>query len=222
MIHSYFGCDPNYPEGGRGTIGRLGNAVEIYGGCDDYLVERCYVHDCYDAGITHQVTTDGRHRYMTSIAYKNNLIERCVYGIEYFLDMTEGDTESYMDGVLIADNMIRHSGEGWGQQRHNTHTPAHIKGWSFTNAARNFTIRGNIFDRAGRRSLHLVAEKSTSCPTMRGNTYVQYEGGLLGKRGGREGGEPSDILFDTGIEQAIRTAFGDTEALVYTVTKGGN
>ena len=221
VIHSYYGCDPNYPEGGRGTIGRLGNAVEIYGGCDDYLVENCYIHDCYDAGITHQVTTNGRHLYMTGIVYKNNLIERCVYGIEYFLDMTEGDTESYMDGVLIEGNMIRHSGEGWGQQRHNTHTPAHIKGWSFANAARNFVIRNNVFDRAGRRSLHLVASASASCPVMEGNTYVQYEGGLLGKRGGRECGEPADIVFDGGIEDAIKTVFGDTEAKVYTVKKGG-
>ena len=221
VIHSYYGCDPNYPEGGRGTIGRLGNAVEIYGGCDDYTVEGCYVHDCYDAGLTHQVTTNGRTIYMTSIVYKNNLIERCVYGIEYFLDMTEGDAESYLDGVLIEGNMIRHSGEGWGQQRHNTHTPAHIKGWSFKNAAKNFVIRGNIFDRAGRRSLHLVAFDAASCPVMQGNTYVQYEGGLLGKRGGNAGGEPQDILFDTGIEEAIRTAFGDTEARVYTVKKGG-
>ena len=221
VIHSYFGCDPNYPEGGRGTIGRLGNAVEIYGGCDDYLVERCYVHDCYDAGLTHQVTTAGRHLYMTSIAYKNNLIERCVYGIEYFLDMTEGDTESYMDGVLIEGNMIRHSGEGWGQQRHNTHTPAHIKGWSFKNAAKNFVIRDNILDRAGRRSLHLVAADAASCPVMQGNTYVQYEGGLLGKRGGNAGGEPEDIVFDAGIDEAIRTLLGDTEAKIYTVKKGG-
>ena len=219
VIHSYFGVDPNYPEGGRGTIGRLGNAVEIYGGCDDYLVEGCYVHDCYDAGLTHQVTTNGRHLYMTDIVYRSNLIERCVYGIEYFLEMTEGDTESCMDGILIEDNMIRHSGEGWGQQRHNTHTPAHIKGWSFTNAAKNFVIRNNIFDRAGRRSLHLVAERAESCPTLLGNTYLQYEGGLLGKRGGNAHGEPTDIYFDEGIEQAIRTVFGDADAVVYILKK---
>ena len=40
-IHSYFGVDPNYPEGGRGTIGRFGNGVEIYGGCLDYEVSDC-------------------------------------------------------------------------------------------------------------------------------------------------------------------------------------
>ena len=219
VIHSYFGVDPNYPEGGRGTIGRLGNAVEIYGGCDGYTVADCYVHDCYDAGLTHQVTTFGRTRYMTSVVYKNNLIERCVYGIEYFLEMNEGDTESYMDGILIENNHIRHSGEGWGQQRHNTHTPAHIKGWSFENAARNFVIRNNIFELGGRRTIHLVALDGASCPRMEGNTYAQYEGGLLGKYGGREGGEPSDIIFDADIESAIRTRLGDATARVLTVRR---
>ena len=219
VIHSYLGLDPNYPEGGRGTIGRLGNAVEIYGGCDDYIVEDCYVYDIYDAGLTHQVTTNGRNLQMTNIAYKNNLIERCVYGIEYFLDMTEGDTESYMDNVLMEGNHIRHSGEGWGQQRHNTHTPAHIKGWSFTNVARNYVIKNNIFDRSGRRSLHLVAESSSSCPILEGNTYVQYEGGTLGKYGGKENGEPADIYFDGNIELSVANILGDRSAKVYTVKK---
>ena len=217
VIHSYLGLDPNYPEGGRGTIGRLGNAVEIYGGCDDYTVEDCYVHDIYDAGLTHQVTTNGRFLEMTNILYKNNLIERCVYGIEYFLEMTGGDTKSYMAGILMEGNHIRHTGEGWGQQRHNTHTPAAIKGWSFENAAREFVIRDNIFDRSGRRLLHLVATESASAPRMEGNTYVQYAGGMLGKRGGKEAGEPADIVFDGEIEAKIREALGDKAAKVYTV-----
>ena len=219
VIHSYLGVDPNYPEGGRGTIGRLGNAVEIYGGCDDYLVEDCHVHDVYDAGLTHQVTTNGRFIEMTNVTYRKNLIERCVYGIEYFLQMNEGDTESYMENILMEENLIRHSGEGFGQQRHNTHTPAHIKGWSFENAARNYTVRNNILDRAGRRTVHLVALCTASCPKMEGNTYIQYAGGALGKYGGREAGEPSDLYFDGAIEESIRNLLGDKTAKVYTVKK---
>lgn len=33
---------------------RYGNGVEIYGGCDGYTIDNCYVHDVYDAGIAHQ------------------------------------------------------------------------------------------------------------------------------------------------------------------------
>jgi hypothetical protein len=218
-IQNYLGTDPNYPEGRRGSVTRYGNAIEIYGGCDDYLVENCYVYECYDAGLTHQVTTFDYTREMTGVVYKNNLIENCVYGIEYFLEIRNGVEGSYMSGITMEGNLIRHSGEGWGQQRHNTHTPAHIKGWSYENIAKDFVIRNNIFDRAGRRSIHLVAERQEYCPRMEGNTYVQYEGGALGKYGGRENGEPADLYFDGAIEASIREILGDKTATVYTVKK---
>ena len=218
-IQNYLGTDPNYPEGRRGSVTRYGNAIEIYGGCDDYLVENCYVYECYDAGLTHQVTTFDCTREMTGVVYKNNLIENCVYGIEYFLEIRNGVEGSYMSGITMEGNLIRHSGEGWGQQRHNTHTPAHIKGWSYENIAKDFVIRNNIFDRAGRRSIHLVAERQEYCPRMEGNTYVQYEGGALGKYGGKENGEPADLYFDGAIEASIREILGDKTATVYTVKK---
>ena len=218
-IQTYFGTDPNYPEGRRGSVTRFGNAVEIYGGCDDFLVESCYIYECYDAGITHQVTTFDFTRKMTNILYKDNLIERCVYGIEYFLELRNGVRGSHMDGVTIEENFIRYSGLGWGQQRYNADTPAHIKGWSYENIAHNFTIRNNILDRAGRRSLHLVAERGEYCPLMEKNTYIQYAKGSLGKYGGREAGEPAELCFDEAIEQTVRDVLGDGSATVYTVQK---
>ena len=219
-VQGYTGTDPNHPAGVRGEVTRFGNGVEIYGGCDDYLVEDCYVYQCYDAGLTHQVSTfGGAHREMTGIVYKNNLIEHCVYGIEYFLDQRDGDDRSYMDGVLMCGNFIRHSGEGWGQQRHNTHTPAAIKGWSYTNTARNYTVHHNIFDRAGRRILHLVAERQESAPLLYENTYVQYDGGCLGQHGGREGGEPTVYPFDSNAERILTEVFGERAPKVYIIKK---
>ena len=217
VIHNYFGNDPNHPEGGRGTVARLGNAVEIYGGCDDYVVENCYIYQVYDCGITHQVTTRGKHYEMRDVRYKNNLIEYCVYGVEYFLDMNCGDTDSFMENVEMAGNIIRHGGEGWGQQRHNKHTPALIKGWSFYNRAKNQMIRENIFDRCAYRMLHLVAKKEKYCPTLCGNTYVQYRGGMIGQWGGNENGEPEIEIFDELAEKKINEIFGDKTAKVYIV-----
>ena len=213
-LQTYNGCDPNYPEGGRGTVTRFGNAIEIYGGCDDYLVENCYVYECYDAGLTHQVTTHGEKREMTRIVYRNNLVERCVYSIEYFLDMTKGDTASYMDDVLVEGNILRAAGEGWGQQRHNKHTPAHIKGWSYTNVAKNYRIKGNVFDRSAYRLLHLVAESAASCPAMEGNLYLQYDGGMLGQFGGKEQGEPPILFADGSLGVKVKEILGDASAEV--------
>ena len=110
-IQHYFGTDPNYPEGRRGSVTRYGNAIEIYGGCEDYIASNNYIYEVYDAGITHQVTTSTK-RIMTGIRYTGNVIEKCVYGIEYFLDQIEGERESYMDDVVMNDNFIRLSGYG--------------------------------------------------------------------------------------------------------------
>ncbi len=216
-IQHYFGTDPNYPQGRRGTVTRYGNGVEIYGGCDDYEVSNCYIYEVYDAGVTHQVTTGGNKYEMTNVVYKDNLIEKCVYGIEYFLDMTKGDTESFMDNIEMCGNIIRLSGYGWGQQRHNTDTPALIKGWSYINKASNYSVHDNIFDRSAYRMLHLVAQKAESCPVMYNNTYIQNIGGMLGQYGANEVKEPDILAFDENASKTVLEIFGDKNAKVYTI-----
>lgn len=216
-IQHYLGTDPNYPQGGRGTVTRFGNGIEIYGGCKDYLVRNCYVYQVYDAGITHQISTFGKRYALTNVRYQDNLVEKCVYGIEYFLDMNDGDAESYMDEIEMCGNILRDSGYGWGQQRHNTDTPAHIKGWSYVNRARHYCIHDNVFGCAAYRMLHLVAREAESCPRMWGNTYVQRLGGLLGQYGANAEKEPELLVFDERAEEKIRTVFGEEGARVYAI-----
>jgi hypothetical protein len=214
-IQHYFGTDPNYPQGRRGTVTRFGNGIEIYGGCDDYVVENCYIYQSYDAGMTHQVTTTGKKYIMTNILYKNNLIEKCVYAIEYFLEKRNMETESYIDGCEMCGNILRFSGYGWGQQRHNTHTPAHIKGWSYENTARNFSVYNNIFDRSAYRMIHMVAKENASCANMYENTYIQKYGMTLGVYGAYEFAEPETIGFFDNAEEKIRKDYGDRDAKVF-------
>ena len=214
-IQHYCGTDPNYPQGKRGTVTRYGNGVEIYGGCERYEVSDCYIYQIYDAGITHQVTVDTAPRVMKGIRYENNLIEDCVYSIEYFLEKPSEESASYMEDVEIRGNLLRRSGYGWGQQRHNVDTPAHIKGWSYVNTAKDFRICENIFDRAAYRMLHLVAERPESCPKLCGNTYIQALGGALGQYGANHTAEPPVLPFDAQIEQTVRHVLGDTDAKVY-------
>lgn len=216
-IQHYYGTDPNYPQGGRGTVTRFGNAIEIYGGCEDYVVTDCYIYQVYDAGITHQVTTNGKRYVMEGIRYLRNLIEHCVYGIEYFLDMNKGDEESYMRDIRMNENIIRFSGYGWGQQRHNTDTPALIKGWSYVNRAEDYSIENNIFDRSAYRMLHLVARDASSCPVMKGNTYIQYRGGMLGQYGANGECEPEIMPYDDRTDGRVKRLMGDTEAKLYII-----
>ena len=214
-IQHYFGTDPNYPQGLRGSVTRYGNGVEIYGGCEDYEVSNCYIYQIYDAGVTHQITTEGNQFKLDNIRYLNNLIEYCVYSIEYFLEKTCGDTKSKITNCEIANNILRYSGYGWGQQRHNTHTPAHIKGWSYENTAENYTIHNNIFDRAAYRMLHLVAKEKESLPQMWENTYIQKLGHTLGQYGANNIAEPPVLSFAETAEEYITTIFSDKNAKVY-------
>lgn len=214
VIQHYYGTDPNYPEGGRGTVTRFGNAVEIYGACDDYIVKDCYIYQVYDAGITHQVTVYDKVCDMKNIKYVNNVVEKCVYGIEYFLEKVEGGNESLISNCEMSGNILRMSGYGWGQQRHNFYTPALIKGWSYDNDARDFSIHHNIFDRSAYRMLHLVAKEEESLPKMYNNTYIQKLGLSLGQYGSKENGEPMNIAFDERAEQRIEETLKDKDAIV--------
>ena len=214
-IQNYLGTDPNYPQGGRGSVTRYGNGVEIYGGCDGYTVRNCYIYQVYDAAITHQITTNGKTILMNNIRYTGNLVEHCVYSVEYFLEKTDGDTESLISDCEISDNILRFSGYGWGQQRHNTDTPAHIKGWSYENTARNFVIRSNIFDRAAYRMLHLVAKEEESLPLLRNNTYIQTLNRPLGQYGCNSVLEPPVLPFDLAAQETLRHRFGEEDPAVY-------
>ena len=106
------------------------------------------------------------------------------------------------------------SGYGWGQQRHNFYTPAHIKGWSYDNDARDFSIHHNIFDRSAYRMLHLVARDKESLPQMYNNTYIQKLGLSLGQYGSKENGEPMNIVFDEIAEKRIEETLKDKDAVV--------
>ena len=165
--------------------------------------------------MTHQVTTNGKKYTMTDIHYVDNVVEYCVYSIEYFLEKTAGDTESFIDNCEISGNILRFAGYGWGQQRHNTHTPAHIKGWSYENTASNYTVKNNIFDRSAYRLVHLVAKKQESCPVMSANTYVQKYGMTLGSYGANEVEEPLIMAFFEKADETIARVMGETDAKVY-------
>ncbi len=95
-----------------GTALRFGNGVEIYGSVDGFLVDNCYVYQCYDAGVTHQHSTGGTNNIsMYNITYSNNIIEDCVYNIEYFNgDGANSDVIRDGKNFYITGNILRRSG----------------------------------------------------------------------------------------------------------------
>ena len=200
---------------GRNHPTRYGNAVEIYGGCENFTVSGCYIYQIYDAAITHQHQGDvGEPLVMRNVLYSNNLIEDCVYSIEYFLGREDTIQSHYMDGILISNNLMRRAGYGWGQQRPDKETPAHIKSWSHhTNRASNFLVANNVFDRSTHDLLNIAAASSESMPTLSANTYIQHRGASAGAWGS----EGVTYPFDDTVEESLKQIFDEQQAEIYYV-----
>ena len=197
---------------GRNHPTRFGNAIEIYGGCNNFRVENCYIYQVYDAAITHQHQGDTEQALtMSNILYTNNLIEDCVYSIEYFLGRDDTNQSHYMENILIEGNLMRRAGYGWGKQRPDKECPAHIKSWDHhTNNARNFLIRNNTFDRCTHNLLNIAARRKESLPTMQGNTYIQHRGAKAGSLGY----EVKKYSFDESTQGVLCELFGESNATI--------
>ena len=189
---------------------RYGNGIEIYGGCEEFVVDNCYIYECYDAGITNQNqdNVSDSSLSMHNISFTNNLIERCEMSIEYYLGAQGKTTESYMEDFRIEGNILRLAGYGWGTQHPEPAWGSHLKSWwMHYNQAYNFSIRNNIFDRSDAFLITVVAGKQEWLPEMEGNIYVQY----LDADGGRIGQPWADYKFDKEFASDMERTLGEKQ-----------
>ena len=153
---------------------RFGNGIEIYGGCKHYVIRNCWVYQCYDAGLTHQYSSkETKPCVMEDVTYSQNLVEDCTYSIEYFIQDSDS-VERMMRNISIRDNICLRSGYGWGRQRPDKETPAHIKSWTVNNPSENFVIRDNIFCGATHAMLQINAGKESWKPVLENNICILH------------------------------------------------
>ncbi len=175
---------------GRDYPTRLGNAVEIYGGCDNYQVTNCYIWQVYDAAVTQQFNIsekEGSKRYdQKNVLYANNVFEKCNYSVEYFLTAKKGNM-SRMENFVVEDNLMFDAGIGFCQQRPDRNEGAHVKAWRHgeRNRAKNYIIRRNVFCGAGDMLLEICAglkneDGSSSLPVITDNVIIGREGDQFG------------------------------------------
>ena len=182
-VFEWIGGSMQYYEDGHPV--RFGNAVEIYGGCSDYIVENCYINQVYDAGITHQFSAGSTEDIiMKDIIYKGNLVENCIYSIEYFNGIADNDARRHMSHVRISDNILRYAGCGFGKQRPDHFVECHIKAWDHYNHADNMIYENNIFDRSTYCLLHISCyDEIDYMPIIRKNIFIQSADGLFAQLG---------------------------------------
>lgn len=214
-------------------VARYGNGIELHGACDGYTVQNCWVHDVYDAGITHQAGSNhAGDMSFDNVCYKGNLVERCIYSIEYYARRSAKNGEPlFMNNIRIADNVIRYAGQGFGAQRtmlyNDWNMGTDIMGWfnaeNVTNG--NFVIENNILDHSIKSSpdrpvkeststLLITAEDEKYLPEMRGNIYV----GLKGSQFSCFGRNASPVPFVKAEEGlSAKQLFGDETGKIYIV-----
>ncbi len=175
---------------GRDHPTRLGNAVEIYGGCDGYKVTNCYIWQVYDAGVTHQFNipeSEGLKVYdQKNVLYAHNVFEKCNYSIEYFLTAANGNP-SRMENVTFEDNLCFDAGYGFCEQRPDRGCAAHIKAWwhGDRNRATNYVVRRNVFIDGMDALVQICSglknpDGSSSLPAMRDNVFIGRAGRTFG------------------------------------------
>ncbi|MBR5308304.1 MAG: S-layer homology domain-containing protein, partial [Clostridia bacterium] len=172
----YIGGTCQYYKNGQMT--RFGNGIEVYGGCNNYIIDNCYVYQCYDAGITHQISKGGLNEVIEqNVKFTNNVIDKCIYNIEYFMGQGDADyVTRIMKNIEYSDNLLARSGYGWGM---NPGRAASVKGWDHYNRSENFVIKNNIFFLDRVYACDLGASMRVWLPKYEGNTYIQKYGNGL-------------------------------------------
>ncbi|MBO4340378.1 MAG: hypothetical protein J5835_02975 [Bacteroidales bacterium] len=167
-----------YNHAGQSDQVRYGNAIQLWGGCESFVVENNWIYQCFDTGITHQYSDKNNDDcLMLNIKYCGNLVEYCYYSIEWFLNSLEGH-ERIMRNVLIDRNICRWAGlAGWNVSRgeDSTHPMRHLQSWLSDNPAENFVISNNIFDRSTwpEEMFTVYARKAESQPLTHNNFYIK-------------------------------------------------
>ena len=167
---------------GRNYGTRYGNAVEIYGGCKNFVVTGNYIYQVYDAAITQQLNiADGNTARMDGMTYTKNVIEKSNYSIEYFLRNIDEKNVSGMSDFLIAENLMWWPGVGLSEQRPDKGVATHVKaGVNGEHPCDGYVIRDNLMVGAGDLMFHVATWVEGSAPVLENNDLVAYAGDSFG------------------------------------------
>lgn len=126
----------------------LGNAIEL-GQARNFNVHDNYIHQCYDAGITHQWGPGTDPIHARDIHYYDNIITDCVYAIEIFYGESMFKISNRSCHNTLIENNILRCGGGFGHDaRPDTGVTALIRYGRMLADNRNHVVKNNIFDRS--------------------------------------------------------------------------
>ena len=188
-------CVVGYIGGAPSENTALGNGIQFGMSGSNCTVNKTYVYQCYDAGISPQNWEKNTTYNFENIVFSNNLLEKNFYNVEIW------NNNGGM-GIAITGNIFKDAAYGWSfNQRydngnHNIYGAHFYGGKNAYNSKLKFTITDNIFDNTqanifcwfwgehkdaeGNIDSDKLPEKfgdgSTHYMNFSGNTYYQRNG----------------------------------------------
>lgn len=122
---------------------RYGNGIQIWAtNTNNIYVHDNYVSDCFDAGITPQISGTG-HKPSDSIYLYDNYVDRCLYNIEFFEHNRERNVP--LTNVVVQNNILTNAMDITNGYRYATYGyTSYFCAWSSLCDETNFTISNNI------------------------------------------------------------------------------
>jgi len=188
-----------------------GNAVEIYGGCQDYTVINNWMYQIYDTAVTHQRNTSLGDCLQQNIHYSKNLMEYVFWGIEsYNAPPTAGqlggnaDTYTRITSDFLADyNLMRLGGFGWGSITR--HRGSQLMCCHYISENYNCRAEYNIMDRAYG---NLICQPENYYEEDDKNIYIQFAGQPIGNLKSSE-----TTVCDYNFAKNVAEKLGDKNAV---------
>lgn len=199
-----------YPVDGTVVAVNYGNAVEVFGGCDGYRVENCWMYQIYDTAVTHQYTPT-TECVQKNVRYYGLLMEYCHWGIEYYNygNSDSTSTTKYTRDVHMAYNVCRTGGMGWGSlTRQRLGQLYCCAGLSYNE---DELTEYNIFDRCHGQLLTLPANAAEVDDK---NIYVQTLGEPVGRL---KNNDYTNSVCTMRSHRDIRDLLGDENAVFVAV-----
>ncbi len=193
-IADYMGGSILHGYGPTNTV-RVGNSIQVYGGCDGWYAYNNWCYQIYDTGVTHQYNAPhGKEDcFMDNVKYIGNVFEYCHWAIEWY-NYDYAATQQHFYNTYIADNICVLTGYGWGS-RHRPSGAATMVSWGLTKYTKNFVTENNIFDRSLGDIFYLEGA-GNKLLELKNNIYVQNFDGSLGFLYGRRYAVGEDIASD--------------------------
>lgn len=92
-----------------------GNAIEIYGACDGFFVENCWMYEICDTGLTHQLWSAEGECIQRNISFKGNVIDRFHWGIEFNNPPSKDGSERLVENCVHSYNIVKNGGQCWAE-----------------------------------------------------------------------------------------------------------